>query len=45
MANFDAGDRIIVDARRCSTYGSHVIRIKSSSGARPHVILDAFVRL
>ena len=45
MADFHAGDRIVVYARRFSSYGSHVIRVKSSSGARPHVILDAFVRL
>ena len=45
MADFDAGDRIIVYARRFSSYGSHVIRVMSSSGARPNVILDAFVRL
>jgi hypothetical protein len=45
MADFDAGDKVIIYARRFSSYGSHVIRIKSSSGARPNVILDAFVRL
>jgi hypothetical protein len=45
MADFDTGDKVIVYARRFSSYGSHVIRIKSSSGARPNVILDAFVRL
>jgi hypothetical protein len=45
MADFDSGDKVIVYARRFSSHGSHVIRIKSSSGARPNVILDAFVRL
>ena len=45
MADFDSGDRVIVYARRFSSYGEHVIRIVSSSGARPNVILDAFVRL
>jgi hypothetical protein len=45
MADFDSGDKVIVYARRFSTYGEHVIRIVSSSGARPNVILDAFVRL
>ena len=45
MADFDSGDKVIVYARRFSSYGEHVIRIVSSSGARPNVILDAFVRL
>ena len=45
MADFDAGDRVIIYARRFSSYGEHVIRIVSSSAVRPNVILDAFVRL
>jgi hypothetical protein len=45
MADFDSGDKVIVYARRFSSYGEHVIRIVSSSGARPNVVLDAFVRL
>jgi hypothetical protein len=45
MADFDEGDKVIVYARRFSSYSEHVIRIVSSSGARPNVILDAFVRL
>ena len=45
MADFDSGDQVIVYARRFSSYGSHVIRVMSSSGARPNVFLDAFVRL
>jgi len=45
MADFDSGDRVVIYARRFSSYGSHVIRVKSSSGTRPNVILDAFVRL
>lgn len=45
MADFDPADQIVVYARRFSTSSEHVIRIVSSSGARPNVILDAFVRL
>lgn len=45
MAGFAAGDRVVIYARRFSSFGSHVIRVKSSSTTRPNVILDAFVRL
>ena len=44
-ADFDAGDRVVVYARRFASYGTHVIRVVSSSGVRPNVVLDAFPRL
>jgi hypothetical protein len=45
MASFDAGNRVVIYARRFTSLASHTIRIVSSSDVRPNVVLDAFVRL
>jgi hypothetical protein len=45
MATLTPGDRMVVYGRSFTSLGTHTIRILSSSGARPNVVLDAFVRL
>lgn len=45
VATFTPGDRVVVYQRRFTSVGSHTIRIVSTNGTRPNVILDAFARL
>ena len=40
-----AGDRVVVYQYRFAGVGSHTIKVVSSNGTRPDVVLDAFARL
>jgi hypothetical protein len=45
MASFTPGNRVLIYQQRWSTRDTRTIRIVSSNGAKPNVILDAFARL
>jgi len=44
-ATFSPGDKVVIYQQRFTTVDTRTIRIVSSSGTKPNVILDAFARL